>query len=548
MAPEQAQGKLVDERSDVFSFGAVLYEMLSGQRAFAGDSILETLNAVVRSEPAPLDSPASTVAKRCLSKSPANRFQTMAAVKAALEQCALNPREEQPSIAVLPFVNMSSDKEQEFFSDGLAEEILNLLAKISGLKVIARTSSFAFRGKEQDITKIAETLRVRTILEGSVRRAGNRIRVTAQLISSKDGSHLWSERYDRELADVFDVQDEIASAIAGALQLKLGGSRARKYQPNLPAYEALLKGRHQLGKISPEALQRGREYCERAIALDPEYAESYSVLAGYYYVLAQLSLRPSREAMPLVRSSAARALELDPSDAEARGSLGFVAAAYDFDWVEAEKQLHSAAVGTPAFRANWGNAVAVFNLLSLGRHDDAVLSAEGRIARDPLNIAAWNVLQVALVGAGLYDRAVADSRKALEIDEHNWASNYYLGASYAYRGMFAEARGPFERAFQLAPWHSQVMGALAGVLGCLGEQERADQLVAKIPETGPAGWILYHRFRSDIDGVADWYEKAIELRHPSAAIWAHAAFLKPLRESPRWPKLAQMMNLPRSQL
>jgi serine/threonine protein kinase len=172
MSPEQAQGKPLGERSDIFSFGALLYEMLSGSRAFAGESAADTLSAVLRDDPAPLQSPASEIVKRCLTKQPAQRFQSIAEVRAALESISNSPVEHQPSIAVLPFANMSADKENEYFSDGLAEEILNLLAKIPGLKVIARTSSFVFRGQEQDIRKIAERLNVRTILEGSVRRAG----------------------------------------------------------------------------------------------------------------------------------------------------------------------------------------------------------------------------------------------------------------------------------------------------------------------------------------------------------------------------------------
>jgi eukaryotic-like serine/threonine-protein kinase len=258
MAPEQAEGKALDARSDVFSFGAVLYEVLTGRRPF------DTLAALLRDEAAPLQSPASDIVKRCLAKQPADRFQTIAEVRIALEALRAKPVEQQPSIAVLPFANMSGDKEQEYFSDGLAEEIINALAQIPGLKVIARTSAFAFRGKELDIRKIAEALGVAKILEGSVRRAGTRVRITAQLITAADGSHLWSQRYDREMADVFAVQDEVAAAIAGVLETKLGVQPAapRQHTPKLAAYEAYLKARFYQWKFTPGNLARAKEYYE----------------------------------------------------------------------------------------------------------------------------------------------------------------------------------------------------------------------------------------------------------------------------------------------
>jgi serine/threonine-protein kinase len=262
MAPEQAEGKPADRRSDVFSFGAVLYEMLAGRRAFG------SLAAAVRDNPKELEAPAEVVriVRRCLAKSPAERFQSMADLKAALERASAQPAERQLSIAVLPFANLSRDPDDEYFSDGLAEEIMNTLAHLPGLKVTARTSAFAFRGKEQDIRKIAEVLNVRTILEGSVRRSGRRIRVTAQLINAEDGYHLWSERYDREMADVFAMQDEIAAAIAGALEVKLVGRRpAPRYQPNLQAYEAFLKGRHEMAKSTPESSARAGPFLSRRL-------------------------------------------------------------------------------------------------------------------------------------------------------------------------------------------------------------------------------------------------------------------------------------------
>src|SRR4030095_11824678 len=257
MSPEQATGRQLDPRSDIFSFGAVLYEMISGHRAFEGRSATDILTAVMRDDPRPLQATESLerIVSRCLRKQATQSFQSVTELKAELEKVQALFVTKEPSIAVLPFANMSSDKENEYFSDGLAEEIINALAHIPGLKVTARTSAFAFRGKEQDIRKIAAILRVRTILEGSVRRSGNRIRITAQLINAEDGYHLWSERYDREMSDVFAMQDEIAQAIASGLQLKLISNPAR-HTPAFAAYEALLKARHHARTYLPDAHAR----------------------------------------------------------------------------------------------------------------------------------------------------------------------------------------------------------------------------------------------------------------------------------------------------
>ena len=227
-----------------------------------------------------------------------------------------------------------SDKENEYFSDGLAEEILNLLAKIPGLKVIARTSSFAFRGKEQDITAIAQTLRVRTILEGSVRRAGNRIRVTAQLIEAESGSHLWSERYDRDMTDIFAVQDEIGQAIAAALKVRLVG---RTQEVNLDAYQYYLKGNYHRFRFMPESLVQAKACFEQALAIAPGYASAYSGLAGYYFTLAVVGIRPWTEVSPLARSAAEKALAIDPANSEAHSLLAILAGALVFDWKVSEK-------------------------------------------------------------------------------------------------------------------------------------------------------------------------------------------------------------------
>jgi len=282
MSPEQADGRQADARSDIFSFGAVFYEMLSGRRAFSGVSAVATMGAIIYKDPEPLNvSPAvEAIVARCLRKSPAERFQSAAALQAALNDASatlsaahdtpasgvpipsvqmpwlssstsqsptLNVAPKLPSIAVLPFANIGQDADNEYFSDGLAEELIGALSQIEGLKVIARTSAFAFKGKNEDVRKIAETLGVTNILEGGVRRAGNRVRVTAQLIQATDGTQLWSQRYDREMTDVFAIQDEISQAIAAQLKVSLAGNAAAHRQTaNLAAYEAVLRGRHEL--------------------------------------------------------------------------------------------------------------------------------------------------------------------------------------------------------------------------------------------------------------------------------------------------------------
>jgi eukaryotic-like serine/threonine-protein kinase len=547
MSPEQAQGKPADGRSDIFSFGLVLYELLSGHLAFAGNSAGETMAAIMRDEPAPLDAPPklSEIVMRCLRKAPAARFQTMSELRAALEQVNAARADETPSIAVLPFANMSRDPDDEYFSDGLAEEILNLLARIPGLKVTARTSSFAFRGKEEDIIKIAEALRVRNILEGSVRRAGTRIRVTAQLINAADGYHRWSERYDRELTDVFAVQDEIAAAIAAALKVSLARAPApeQRHQPDLSAWEAFLKGRHQISRSSPDAFTRAKEYFGQAIALDPQFAAPHAELGVYYLLLGAQGLRPARDVMPLAHDEARKALALDASEPRAHTALCGVAALYDYDWKQASEhfQLAIAAESVP-FEVPL--RCALYHLLPLGRFAEAVRQFDTVLQQDPLSVLFRSAFCLALVCAGQGDRAVMEAGKALEIDESLWMTHF--GASLGYMSLekFSEARDSAERAIRLAPWQAFLPGMLAGIMARCGETQQALQLLAKRRDTSAVGLAVYHFLVGNIDAALDHYGDAIEQREPFAAMFAAAVFLKPLRENSRWPALQRMMKLP----
>jgi len=547
MAPEQAEGKPLDVRSDVFSFGAVLYELLSGRRAFRGENSISTMAAILHKEPAPLNAPAALqqIVKRCLTKPPGQRYQTMAEVRAALESISGKLEEQQPSIAVLPFANTSRDDDDEYFSDGLAEEILNLLAQIAGLKVIARTSAFAFKGKNEDIRKIAEALGVTNVLEGSVRRAGSRLRVTAQLIHAADGTHLWSQRYDREMMDVFAMQDEIASAIAGALKVKLTGKSAvmRPHEPNLPAYEALLKGRHQLNRQSPETFARAEEYFKQAIALDQQWAEPHSALGFHYLTLGFFGLRPTSEMTPLARAEAQKALELLPSEPMAHVVLGAIAAFHDYDWKQAEEQFGLAMASespSPSVHATYAH----YYLRPLGRFEEAIQEGAKAIAQDPLNARLRGPQLITLVCAEMYEPAIVEARKSLELDDRTPLPHEMIAVSYFLQGKLAEAREPAEEAFRIGPWNPVVVGFLAGLLARAGEKDRAEKLIATLRGMIPEGMVFYHLVCSEIDAAIDWYERAIEQRQPMAAMFGSAGLFKPLRASPRWPKLARMMNLP----
>jgi eukaryotic-like serine/threonine-protein kinase len=566
MAPEQAQGRPLDARADIFSFGSVLYELIAGRRAFPGDSIALVLSSILRDDPSPLGSAAppglEPIVMRCLRKQASDRFQEMREVRVALEALrtptqsvstqtvqALAARAE-ASIAVLPFANLSADKENEYFSDGLAEEIINALTHVRGLKVTARTSAFAFRGENQDIRKIAETLNVRTILEGSVRRAGSRIRVTAQLINAADGYHLWSERYDAEMADVFAVQDEIAGAIAGALKLKLSAELAdRRHVPALPAFEALLKGRHYQFDGTPEGLRRSKEYFEKAISLDPEYAMAHAALASYFWSLAFNGLEPARDVMELARAEALKALDLDPSLPDALAALGVGSAAYNYDWKESERWFQLALAGD-SITAGVRWCYAFYHLLPLGRLDEAVKELELAVEMDPLNFGMRVALINGLHAAGLDDRAIAQSHKALETDKTRWSVYLALGRIYAFRAQFAEALAAAEKAYQLASWNVRVTALLAAILIQSGDHARADELVKKLSaESGdaygtPMALAVFHAMCGETGAAADWFEKAIEQRDPSAVGYLRTPLMKALQSSPRWPALAKQMNLP----
>jgi eukaryotic-like serine/threonine-protein kinase len=541
MSPEQAQGKPLDERSDIFSFGAVFYEMLSGSRAFAGESTADTLSAVLRDDPAPLQSPASDIVKLCLTKHPAQRFQSIAKLRAALESISNRPVEYQPSIAVLPFSNMSADKENEYFSEGIAEEILNLLAKIPGLKVIARTSSFAFRGQEQHIRKIAERLNVRTILEGSLRRAGNRIRVTAQLINAADESHLWSERYDRDLTDIFAIQDEIGQAISEALKVRLA---PRTQTVNIEAYQNYLKGQYYRGRYTPGSLAKAKECFEQALAIDPKYAPAYSGLALYYYTLASLGIQSTGEIAPSAKSAAVMALAIDPDNSEAHSVLGIIAALFDNDWKAAEMHFHvaiSAKSVPPGVRYRY----VFYCLLPLGRVPEAIEQSRLGLETDPLSMILHFGMVWRMYIAKQYLETIEYARRAHEIDPNFYFVWAIMGLAQLHAGFTVEAIASLKRAVELAPWFHLSAWYLAAAYHQASDRERSQELARKLAVSHghTYGAATYYATTGDVDAMFKSIEEAYRQRDWNLAPGISAPFFDPYRTDPRFQALLAKINL-----
>jgi TolB-like protein/Tfp pilus assembly protein PilF len=469
------------------------------------------------------------------------------AVTAPAVETAVRSVSTAPSIAVLPFANMSADKEQEYFSDGLAEEIINLLAHVPGLKVIARTSAFAFRGKHEDIRRIAQALDVTHVLEGSVRRSGDRIRVTAQLIAAADGTHVWSDRYDRELRDIFAVQDEISAAITGALRVTLAGSALpHRYQPKLPAYEAYLKGRYHLVKVTPESMELSRRCYESAVELDPAFGLAQVGIGFYWLGAAIFGGCPTHEAASAARAAVQRALQTDPSIPEAHAVLGFLAGLCDLDWDAAERHFEfpmARQVGFPITRPVYG-ALQFFR----GNYQAAIELAERAIEEDPLEVWPRMNLHAYLQAVGRDREAYAQAMKVLELDEHLVVARVSIAHFHAHWGELPEAVAAARQAYASGPWYPDAVATLAALLERSGEEAESRALSGSLGHGEGAADVrskaVYHLLRGEIDQAADCAEKAIALRDNSIMYYLRFVVSRPLRASARWPKIAQMLNLP----
>ncbi len=478
MSPEQAEGKPLDRRSDAFSFGAVLYEMLTGRRAFGGATIVEILGAVLHTDPPRFQAPRSLVdiVTRCLAKGLDQRFQSMSEVKAALQRVTVDV-DRTPSIAVLPFSNMSADPENEYFSDGLAEEIINALSAVEGLRVVARTSSFSFKGKLAEIGEIARRLNVDHVLEGSVRKSGNRVRVTTQLVDVSNGYHLWSERYDRELADIFDVQDDIARAIVQRLKVALRGGTTDRFVKaatnNIEAYQDYLKGRALLYRRGPW-IASALESFQRAVALDPNYAQAWAGIADSYTVFCYSGVRRPLETMPLALDAATRAVQLDATSSEAHNALACVALLWERDFRKAERGFREALRLNPHYiqaRCWYG---LFFLQWSVGRFDEGLAEMWRAVESDPLSGYTATCLSLTLAGVERFADATQQAKTAVQRDPESFIALCELGWVHNWNRQHDSAITLFEPLWANSP-HQWIALGLIPAYARAGRREDAQR-------------------------------------------------------------------------
>ncbi len=565
MSPEQVRGLPVDARSDIFSLGCLLHEMLAGQRPFQAPTPVETFAAILNADPAPLSGPSATpaelqrIVRHCLEKDRGVRFQSAQDLAFALGAAATSspstdtapPTTRPASVAVLPFLNLSADPENEFFTDGITEDIIAHLSKIRSLKVISRVSVMAFKTRERSLQDIARALGAATILDGSVRRAGQRVRIVAQLVDPADDRHLWVETYDRELTDIFAIQTDVALQIAAALRAELSADeRTRIHKPpthNLQAYQLYLQGRHHSNRYSGEGWSQAIRYFEQAIAADPGLAMAYVGLARVYAESPTDGTLPLKPEIAFARAkeAVAKALAIDGGLGEAHGIVGLLRFVCDFDWAGAEREFEialSLSPGSADIYDHYG-----WMCSSVGRFDDGLRLLERARELDP--IAHRTDVPGTLLRAGRADEALHQALQVVAADPESWRAVAICGWAHLLSGRHADGLAALEHANDLAGGSTQVRAQLGQAYALTGRTADARAILDELHALAlqryvpPYHFAYVHAGLGESERAMDYLEQALAER-AGAVYGVKGSFLfTSLHSHPRFVALLRKMNL-----
>ncbi|HKF22065.1 MAG TPA: protein kinase [Candidatus Angelobacter sp.] len=565
MSPEQVQGNTVDHRTDIWSWGVMFYEMLCGRRPFEGSSSLAIAEEILGKQPArpsslrPIPGALDALLLQALEKDAGRRQQSAHELIDQLQEHWSSSRSPSPakadsrvldSVAVLPFANVGS-AEGDYFSDGLTEEIIDALSRLPWLRVVARTSAFEFKGKPQNVSTIARQLKVRAIVEGSVRRSGDKLRVTSHLVNAEDGYCLWSQKFDCGAREVFAVQDEIAASIAQALKARADDETAtitgHPQTASLKAYELYLRGRHQWNIRSGEGLQHALNYFEAALQHDPNYAAAYSGIADYHMAVASWGLERPAEAWPKAKAAAVRALEQDPNLAEAWASLGTISMWYDWEWKAAEREFLRAIALSPGHP----NAHIQYNLLLVQtlRFSEAEDQVRKVLVSDPLSVRANSYLAGIFHYRREYDRSLEQCRRTLELDPSDVELHVILGLNYEQKKMFREAIQELDKARVLSGNNPLILGPLGSCFAGCGERKEAQRIIDELEQMSGSMYVtaitraMVFLGMKDVDSAFLWLESAARAREVLVCYLAVGPIYDGVRRDPRYREMLQRIGL-----
>jgi serine/threonine-protein kinase len=554
MSPEQAQGKSVDHRTDIWSLGVILYEMLTARLPFMGEHLQGVIYSILNRDPPSLLTLRSEIPGRlneivsgALAKNTDHRYQNMTELIQDLENVfavEASPKQVQESIAVLPFEDLSPQKDQEYFCDGLSEELINALSNIQDLKVVARTSAFSFKGKRVDVREAGKSLNVETILEGSVRKALDRLRVTTRLINVADGYHLWSEKFDRQLEDVFDIQDEISLTIISKLRVKLLGKEkaklTKRHTEDLEAYHLYLRGRFFWNKRTVKDVKRSLEYFKKAINKDRNYALAYAGMADAYDIIGVKEHSLIRKA----KAAALKALEMDNTLAEAYTSLAASKFHYDWDWEGAEKEFKRALEMNP----NYATAHQWYSefLVARGKADEAIDEMKKALELDPLSMAINRDIGEIYYYARQFDQAIEALQKTLEMDPSFIHTQQWLGLAYLGKSKPREAVEAFQK--ELESSDSDDVKPLIGIAYVrMGQKDQANKILETLRQPSSPNIqyftsLLYFSL-GEHDLGFEWLEKACEGPGQWMVYLKVDPLLDNIRSNPKFNALLEKIHL-----